>query len=128
MILGDDFLHLEGYDVKLNEHITFRMANGKDKDIEGNIVPDGYNVFVKIGDCNVREEEGKRFFDTENAPAIPVLYVDCWYGMGEFKHRKAEKGIEIDGQFVYEYEQAPMYFAYNGLVYVGSVKNLLNYE
>jgi hypothetical protein len=119
-------LQLEGYQVKLNENITFRPSNENDKDLEENIIPNGYTTFVKIHDCKITEIDGKRFYDSTNASAIPIIYIDSWYGIGEFKKRTSEKGIEIDGIFVYEYEQAPIYFSYNGKVYVGSIKNLLN--
>lgn len=119
-------MKIEGYNVVLNKNITFRSANGSDVNLDGSIVPDGYIVFVKIEDCKVNNENGRQYYNSENSPAIPLLYLESWYGMGQFKTRKTFKGIEIEGKFVNEYEQAPMYFAFNGLVYIGSLKNIIN--
>lgn len=119
-------MRLEGYDVKENPNLTFRNATEKDKDIEGNSIPEGYFVFVKLKDCKIEyTEDGKQFYNSIDAPVIPIVYIDYYYGMGEFKKRRQPEGIEIDEQIVTEYNQAPLYFAYSGKVYVGSLRTLL---
>lgn len=119
-------MRIEGYEVKENPNLTFRMSNSKDEDIENNPVPKDHVVFVRLEDCKIEEEKGRQFYDADSAKAIPILYIDNYYGMGEFKIRKVMKGTYIDDELVYEYYQAPLYFAYNGKVYIGSLKTLLN--
>lgn len=119
-------MRLEGYEVKENPNLTFRLANDKDRDIEGNKVSSDCIVFIHLDDCKITENNGKRFYDSDSATAIPISYLDTYYGMGKFKNRRVMKGVNIDGQLVYDYYQAPLYFAYNGKVYVGSLKTLPN--
>lgn len=119
-------MRIEGYDVKPNENLTFRFANENDRDIDGNQIPNDFVVFVKKKDCKVCEQNGKLYYDIENAPIVPMFYIDSYYGMGEFKTRRAIKGIKVNDQLVYEYKQATLYFAYNGMVYIGSIKNTVN--
>lgn len=117
---------IEGYDAKLNENLTFRLSNENDKDINGSPVPANVFVFIKLSDCKTFESDGKLYYDTDSAPAIPILYIDTYYGMGEFKTRKTVKGIKLNQEIVYEYKQSTMYFAHNGMVYTASIQNTIN--
>ena len=119
-------MKLEGYNVILNNNLTFRMADKDDVDLDGNPIPNDYVVFVHLNDCQVYEENGKQFFDSSSAIAIPIQYLSSWYGIGKFTNRKFLKGTEIDGKIVTEYKQASIYFAYNGKVYVGSIRSLID--
>lgn len=115
---------LEGYDVILNNNITYRFANGNDKDMEGEFIPEGYIVFIKLDNCEIKQIDGKSFYDCENSPIIPLYYFNSWYGIGESKKRSVKKPIEVQKQFVNEYQHSTMYFAYNGMVYTGSYNSI----
>ncbi len=118
-------MKLEGYDVVLNKNITYRFANENDKDMYGDSIPDGYIVFIKLSDCRIIDNgDGKSFYDCENSPIIPLMYLDSWYGIGESKERHITKGITINDEFVNSYKHSSIYFAHNGMVYTGSINEL----
>lgn len=118
-------MKINGYDVKESKDLTYRFSTSDDRDLENNLIPEGYPVFVHIKDCAIYNDNGKTFFDTSSARPISIIYLDTYYGMGVFKSRKSLSGIYINGQLVNEYDQSTLYFAYNGKVFVGSLRTLL---
>ena len=119
-------MKLEGYDVILNKNMTYRFSDGNDKDINGDPIPDGYIVFIRLSDCKIVDDgNGRTYYDCESSPIIPIEYLDSWYGVGETKRKKVTKPINIDDQLVNEYNHSTIYFAYNGMVYTGSLNEII---
>lgn len=117
-------MKINGYDVKENKNLTYRFSTKDDLDLEGNQIPDGYPVFIYLNECEINESGKKTFYNTLKATPIPIIYLDSYYGVGKFKSRHSFDGIYVDGQLVYEYDQATLYFSYNGKVYTGSLRTL----
>lgn len=117
-------MKINGYDVKENKTLTYRFSTKDDLDMEGNEIPEGYPIFIHLNDCQIKNDGKKNFYDTLSATPIPIVYLDTYYGMGKFKSRNSVNGIYIDNQLVYQYDQATLYFAYNGKVYTGSLRVL----
>lgn len=120
-------MKINGYTVKENPALTYRFSTKDDIDLEGNTIPEGYPVFIYLKDCEIKNDSKRVFYDTFSADPIPIIYLDNYYGMGTFKTRNSINGIYIDGKLVYEYNQATLYFAYNGKVYTGSLRTLPKY-
>lgn len=118
-------MKLYGYYVKENPKLTYRFSKDGDVDNEGNPVPDGYPIFIHLNDCKVINDGTRSYYDTDDAKAIPVIYLGMDYAIGEFNKRHTINGVNVDGQIVYEYNQATLYFVHEGKVYVGSFKTNL---
>lgn len=120
-------MKLKGISVKLNKNLGFRKSNPeKDKDLNGNPIMQNDISFVQIKDCKLYEKNERTYYDATEAPCIPVDHGGTYYGYGKTVKRKSEKGIYIDNELCYEYNQTTVYFAYKCQVYTGSIRNKIN--
>jgi hypothetical protein len=116
----------DGIPVKLNKKYGYRMSNPLvDKDLKGNPVSSNYISIVKISDCTILEKNGKNYYNSENAPSIPLSYGGTYYGYGQEKRRSSEQGVWINNKLCYEYIQYNVYFVNDGRVYTASRKATL---
>ena len=111
-----------------NRRLGFRSSNPNvDFDLDGNPVQSNYVAIVRINDCEIIERDGKRYYNAENAPSIPLHYGGTYYGYKNWTKRKSTRGKWVEGFFTHEYWQCTTYLVRDGYVYTGS-KSFLTYN
>lgn len=119
---------LKGRKTRISTTVGFRMGDPtRDNDLHGKPIDKNHCVFVKIKDCRVYEEDGKKIYDPIPAKAIPANNGGTYYAYGKWKKRTSPDGRYVsDGNggqvFAYVYEQQTTYFAHDAKVYT-AVKN-----
>lgn len=115
---------IKGFRARPAPHLGYRDADPAwDTDLEGRVVRPPHVSFVYLSECNLFEEEGRKFYSAGSARAIPVSHAGTWYAFGAW--RKYSSPV-IRDFFHYEgcdynlYATCPVYFARNGRVYTAT--------
>jgi len=124
-------LKIKGHDCREAKHLGWREADSKrDKNLRGEPMHDGYVAIVRIKDCRLYEEDGRDFYDSKDAPAIPINHGATSYGYGKASERKGKRWV-YDGKYgdkrkwvlVSRYKTTPFYAVRDAIVYQGTIHN-----
>lgn len=120
-------MRFDGIECQRARHIGFRDSKPGDVDTYGEQIRKYYCVFVYIKKCRIYEENGKKYYDSSEAPNIPACNGASNYAYGKTRKRKQFKYFWVDYEKrkvcvpVWEYYTTPYYVAYDGMVYRGSI-------
>jgi len=123
-------MKFDGIECQRVRHIGFRDSKEGDLDCDGEQIAKHYCVFVYIKQCRTYEEDGRKYYDSSEAPNIPADNGATNYAYG--KTRKRSSGwkylwIAYERKWVYvpflDYYTTPYYVAYDGVVYRGTIRN-----
>jgi hypothetical protein len=100
-----------------------------DVDSDGKPVQSNFVVLVRIKDCPVEEENGRRYYKPKGVKQAVVLgYGGTYYGYGKSRVVSGGRGRHVNfrtvtglgREFRYSYVQTPYYAVRDGHVYAGS--------
>ena len=126
-------MKIEGIDCREAIHLGFRHGDPtKDFDRDGRPVKSNYVVIVRLKDCELYEEDGKSFYNPDNAPSIPINHGATFYGYGKRRMNNRYAWIYDRNTNMYylvsKYETTPFYAVKKGRVYQGTIKHLIRHE
>ncbi len=120
----------DGMKFRKANHIAFRNAEEGDIDLEGNEVSKGYVVFVYKSRCPTRPTPG-RIYDSEGVEGIPVAYGSNNLAYGRVRNGHYYGHMEYtDARYEYweTYYTTPVYLAYDGLVWMTTLRHKEPFE
>ena len=100
-----------------------------DVDLDGSPVERNYITLVRISDCPLVDENGRRYYEPKGvAQAFPIAHGGTYYGYGKCQVVRNGRGRWIttyeDGkpkqEFTCTYVKTPYYVVKDGRVYVGA--------